>query len=68
MVLQKENQKDDVIVQATIDRYRDRGYRFDGSVIATYNGKERHCLIKGGVASAGKVAVVGAVRMDSLFR
>ncbi|MEW6593809.1 MAG: hypothetical protein AB1413_02950 [Thermodesulfobacteriota bacterium] len=66
--LHKENQKDDAIVAQTVERYRARCYRFKGSVLAVYNRKERQCLLDGGVADESRVAVVGAIRMDDLFR
>lgn len=68
IALHKENMKDDVIIDMTIERYRQRGYKFNGSKIAVYNNKEKLCLVESGVASSDMVSVVGAPRMDDLFK
>lgn len=65
--LHKENQKDDAILDLTINRYKERRYKFNGTIMGVYNRKEKECLIKGCVADNSKIEIVGAPRMDKLF-
>jgi hypothetical protein len=66
--LHKENMKDPVTHKVTIERYKRKGFRFLGDRLFLVNRLEKDVILKAGCAAEDKIAVVGALRMDTLYR
>jgi hypothetical protein len=60
-VFHKENMKDPAILARMKLAYEERGYKFYGTYIFTYNEYERECIIDSKVAAADKVIVAGSI-------
>ena len=65
--LHKENMKDPVIHEASIERYRNSQYKFVGNRIFLFNKLEREVLLKAKVCGEQQISVVGGLRMDGIF-
>jgi hypothetical protein len=66
--LHKENMKDPVTHKVTIERYKCKGFRFRGDRLFLVNRLEKDVILKAGCAAEDRIAVVGALRMDTLYR
>jgi hypothetical protein len=66
--LHKENMKDPVTHAATIDRYKRRAFRFAGDRLFLVNQLEKQVILKASCADEARVSVVGALRMDTLYK
>jgi hypothetical protein len=66
--LHKENMKDPVTHGTTIERYKRKGFRFEGERLFLANQLEKEVILKAGCADEGRISVVGALRMDTLYR
>ncbi|MDG1143244.1 MAG: hypothetical protein P8N92_01175 [Burkholderiales bacterium] len=65
--LNKEIMKDPVIHEATISRYKSKGYKFNGTKLLLGNRSEKNVILKAGCATEDQVSIVGSLRMDTLF-
>lgn len=66
--LHKENMKDPVTHSATIDRYKRKAFRFAGDRLFLVNQLEKKVILKASCADEARVSVVGALRMDTLYK
>lgn len=67
-VLFKEYMKDDCIVDMTIKKYRQRGYKFYGDTIFAANSNVKKILLDANICKGSQISVVGSPRFDSIFR
>ena len=67
-VLNKENMKDPVIQEDTIQKYRDWGFCFTGTRLIVGNKFQERVVLKADVCPKHKVSVIGNVRTDVLVK
>jgi len=66
-VVFKEYMKDDIVVDATINRYKQNKYQFVGEQIFSANKNVENILLRSGVCREDQISVVGSPRFDVIF-
>jgi hypothetical protein len=59
--------KDDIVVDATINRYKQNKYQFVGEKIFSANKNIEKILLRSGVCRENQISLVGSPRFDAIF-
>ena len=68
IALHKENQKDDSIMDSSIEEYQKKKIYYKRSYIFVYNRKEKECIEKSFSCDPERIIVTGCMRMDNLIK
>ena len=66
-VIFKEYMKDDVVVDVTINRYKQNKFHFIGKQIFSANKNVEKILLRSGVCREDQISIVGSPRFDVMF-
>ncbi len=66
--IHKENMKDPVTHEISIENYKSKFIKFYGTRIFLFNEYEKYVLINANITESNKVSVIGGLRMDRIYK